>query len=149
MQIYSLSYHSKSLLDEDSRSRVTEIEDILKISRERNASVDVTGALLFTDGRFTQVLEGYEQHVRDIYSSIKRDPRHTDVTLLSLQHVAQRRFTSWSMAYVGRLQKSREVYRNFQAQGELHPVRLSSDALCRLMLQMIEIESDSDEPGNR
>lgn len=77
------------------------IQDILTTSRAKNASLSVTGALLFSESCFSQVLEGDESAVGMIFESIRIDPRHRDVTLLSFRQVPQRRFLGWSMAYAG------------------------------------------------
>lgn len=140
MTVFSLAYFSRSRVAHDPLARIAAIEDILAASRVRNSMADVTGALLFNEGRFAQVLEGPEGKVREIYASIERDPRHTEVTILSLQHGKARRFGSWSMAYVGRSEQSRKLFQAFAAEGALHPIRLSADGLCRVMLQMIAID---------
>jgi hypothetical protein len=55
-------------------------------------SVDVTGALLFTEGRFVQVLEGERDKVREIFDRIGADARHADIKILSAQYSDRRRF---------------------------------------------------------
>ena len=67
-------------------------------SSEGNAVALITGLLLHRGGTFLQDLEGPEESVLDLYARIRRDPRHTDVTLVWTQPVEVRRFARWSMA---------------------------------------------------
>ena len=48
-----------------------EVQDMLIGFREKNASLDVTGMLLYKDGSFLQALEGDEAVVRDLYATSK------------------------------------------------------------------------------
>lgn len=101
MSIYSLVYASCARLNPDSSADLAMIDEILAKARQSNTKVDVTGALLFTEGRFVQVLEGNRDDVRATYDRIEADPRHTNVEILSSQFSDRRRFKQWSMAFVG------------------------------------------------
>lgn len=77
------------------------IESIVETSMARNRTLDVTGALIATEGRFAQVLEGPAAALDDLMVSIRRDPRHTDLIVTFDEHIRERRFGGWSMAYSG------------------------------------------------
>lgn len=83
-----------------SRSAPQEVEQILAVSRQQNQLRQVTGALLFTGGHFAQLLEGSVQALADTMAAIDADPRHDTVTRLIEGAIAQRRFESWSMAFI-------------------------------------------------
>ncbi|WP_370089437.1 BLUF domain-containing protein [Ekhidna sp.] len=93
--MYELVYHSIA------KPGITNIDiaDILIISRARNKDNDVTGCLIFFDGRFIQILEGDEVAVREIYASIEKDHRHFKVTLLYHGTKKNRDFNDWNMGY--------------------------------------------------
>jgi hypothetical protein len=96
---FSLLYVSQSLLD---RSRATaEVENIVRVSQSRNAVLSVTGALIFTEVHFAQLLEGPRENVDALMASICNDHRHKDVTVLERNMIPARRFTDWSLAYSG------------------------------------------------
>ena len=76
-----------------------ELLNILKISRENNTSLDVTGLLLYKGGNFMQVLEGPDEVVNSLYEKIKIDTRHKDVTVLSKEQIPARQFPGWEMAF--------------------------------------------------
>lgn len=72
---------------------------LLEQSRARNERNGITGMLLYKDERFIQLLEGQEESVQMIFSSIKRDERHHDVELLWLRYAQYREFPDWTMGF--------------------------------------------------
>ncbi len=76
-----------------------ELTRILQQSRTYNTSVDITGVLLYVRGSFIQVLEGKKAAVEALYEHIKKDPRHSNVTLLLNRPIVQRLFPNWAMGY--------------------------------------------------
>jgi len=98
--LYKIVYCSKNLIEGDDAKRDAEIEQILQTSRRNNKVQNVTGALLFDSGYFAQVLEGPKLAIEQTFERIQRDPRHGDVTVLSVQTDGHRDFPEWSMAHV-------------------------------------------------
>ena len=97
--VTSLLYVSRSLLVLPEQAE--EIQKIVEVARSRNARLDVTGALIFTEARFAQVLEGSTEAVEELMASIRRDPRHKDVEVVEVAEITSRRFPNWTMAYSG------------------------------------------------
>ena len=134
MSIYSLVYSSCASLNPDSSADLAMIDEILAKARQCNTKIDVTGALLFTEGRFVQVLEGNRDAVRATYDRIEADPRHTNVEILSSQFSDRRRFKQWSMAFVG----DNEALRNRFIDSPLAELgkKPAGDALLDFMLEL-------------
>ncbi|MEO5342553.1 MAG: BLUF domain-containing protein [Gammaproteobacteria bacterium SHHR-1] len=76
-----------------------ELLHILDISRRNNRKLGVTGILLYSGGRFFQVLEGEEKNVLDIYQHIAKNPLHRSPLVLSQGPIQERNFGQWSMGY--------------------------------------------------
>lgn len=55
--------------------------DIIRTAHNRNSRLGLTGALLYLDGWFIQVLEGWSGAVHTRYEVILKDPRHTALEL--------------------------------------------------------------------
>lgn len=141
MPVYSLVYSSLAQLNADNVADRAMVDSILATARRRNAESGVTGALLFTEGRFVQALEGDRDMVRATYDRIVGDPRHREVELLASQFGDRRRFKDWSMAYVGNSDALR-------AQFSASPLaalgsRPAGDALLDFML---ELARSADDP---
>lgn len=73
---------------------------ILAKAQVRNAAEGIGGVLCQGQGLYLQVLEGERGAVNRLYARIVVDPRHTDVEMLRLEEITQRRFANWSMALV-------------------------------------------------
>jgi hypothetical protein len=97
-----LIYVSRSLIpktnmDEHARS----VTQILKSARDMNTGLGVTGMLLVQGPYFGQVLEGKVKALRKVMSRIKRDTRHSEVTVLREEPLqGSRVFGDWSMGLV-------------------------------------------------
>ncbi len=70
------------------------------VATRRNASKNITGALLFSDRFFVQVLEGARLGVTETLGRILCDPRHDNIRLSLVQEVSSRMFPLWSMRLV-------------------------------------------------
>ena len=134
MSVYNLVYSSMAELDAHDAVDIAMIDEILETARERNTKVDVTGALLFTEGRFVQTLEGEREAVRETYLRITDDPRHSQVEILSAQFSDRRRFKQWSMAFVGDSETLRARFKDAPL-AELGK-RAAGDALLDFMLEL-------------
>lgn len=96
----SLMYVSRSALRIDGDADA--VEQIVEAALIRNRSLQITGALIYTELHFAQVLEGPIQAIEKVMNSIRRDERHQDVTVVLNHRISDRRFPDWEMAYMGR-----------------------------------------------
>ena len=99
---FRLIYRSRSLLPKDPKESEAELAEILRVARQNNQRQGVTGALVLygEKGRFAQVLEGPEEMVKALISSIKKDPRHDSIEIREAGPASARLFTRWAMALV-------------------------------------------------
>lgn len=110
-QLLSVAYSSEATRSYSD----DELQELLESSRSRNASVAVTGMLIYRDGRFLQVVEGPESVVRDLLARIVKDTRHENVRFLLSEHVHRRSFTEWTMGYRAVRADPRSVPRGFRS----------------------------------
>jgi hypothetical protein len=80
--------------------QLDELEDLHERAQDNNAEDGITGALVYVDGFFLQILEGPQERVEGLMRRIDRDLRHGDVTILQAGEVESAAFTGWTMAYV-------------------------------------------------
>ena len=76
-----------------------EILEILRVARQNNERLNVTGMLLYREGNFLQVLEGPASAVDHILSKVKQDYRHHGVIVMSRRSITERQFPDWRMAF--------------------------------------------------
>lgn len=79
----------------------TDLKSILETAKRNNMASGVTGALLFNQEYFAQVLEGDRKAVSETFCRIIKDPRHSEHVILDARAISQRRFADWSMCFVG------------------------------------------------
>lgn len=108
--LHRLVYFSRNLIPGRPTDIAAEIESILQSSRRNNAPLGITGALIFNSGVFAQALEGSRQNLERLFERIQRDQRHADVNVLAFEETPERRFPSWSMAFVGRSVEGRNLF---------------------------------------
>lgn len=72
---------------------------LLTQSRSLNKQNNITGMLLYLNGKFMQVLEGDQLTVEDIYSKIRKDPRHSRIITVIQGNSPGRIFSGWTMGF--------------------------------------------------
>lgn len=70
--------------------------------------------LLYDNATYMQVLEGYEEDVRDIYNSILKDPRNNGHVTIAEEEISQRDFPNWSMGFKNLNSLSSKEFTGFQ-----------------------------------
>lgn len=101
MAVHTIVYRSVPVFSGSVAAYLAEVDKILATARRRNPEANVTGAMLFNEDWFVQLLEGEEADVRATFDRIAADPRHEDVHLLVDGKVPGRQFPDWSMGFVG------------------------------------------------
>jgi len=100
MSLSRLLYVSHCALKEQGAARDTAVREIAARSAKRNPSSLLSGALLYVDDTFVQVLEGPIKAVERCFEAICCDFRHDDIKLIDLIPAKDRVFPEWSMAFL-------------------------------------------------
>lgn len=101
--LYNLIYISKAI----KLMREDELLFLLNQSTSWNESHELTGMLIYIEGRFLdqlegrfmQVLEGSQYEVERIFENIKKDSRHHQLIVLRQEDLEVRNFDNWSMGF--------------------------------------------------
>ena len=133
--IESLLYVSNSRVDPTSVDDV--LEALIAEAATRNKSHGISGAIMFTETHFVQIIEGAPEKVESLLQALRGDTRHTDIVIVERGPVPERRFAEWCMAYAGQSQFiGRQIKRvlNNPSPGEL---RRAADWLTDIMLEFV------------
>jgi len=76
-----------------------ELEDLLATCRENNEKLNVTGMLMYIDGKFIQVLEGDKEEINNLFGTIVTDPRHKKISKIIEGRTFERNFPEWNMGF--------------------------------------------------
>lgn len=93
---YQIIYSSESAMP----MQRDDLEEILAQARSSNAEKGITGALVYAQGAFLQILEGERAKVQDLMAKISRDLRHETLIVLQEAEIPSAVFGAWKMAYV-------------------------------------------------
>ena len=93
---YQIIYSSEA----STPMQTDDLEELLGHARRSNATKGITGALVYAEGMFLQILEGDKAEVQDLMAEIRRDVRHETVIVLREGEIPVAIFGSWKMAYV-------------------------------------------------
>ena len=72
-----IAYVSRALPSTDLR----EVHHIVSVANNRNSESGLTGALIYLDGHFLQVIEGLPGPLQERFAIIAADPRHTELSV--------------------------------------------------------------------
>jgi Sensors of blue-light using FAD len=73
------------------------LDDILTVSRARNARDAITGTLICRGDLYLQLIEGPDAAIQATYARICADDRHLEVAQLVTRTVEDRLFPGWAM----------------------------------------------------
>jgi hypothetical protein len=93
---YQIIYSSKAATP----MQTDDLQELLDSARASNAAKGITGALIYAEGIFLQILEGDKVLLQELMAKIRRDLRHESVFVVRESEVAKAIFGSWKMAYV-------------------------------------------------
>jgi len=82
------------------QSHLSVVRDIWQTSRQRNATLGLTGTVVFDGERFCELLEGPVLEISSVYRDVEADPRHTGLRVLHISSATSTRLqTQWRSGY--------------------------------------------------
>jgi hypothetical protein len=98
-QLVHLAYISRA--SEDFVNAASVDPRVIQVLSEKcnasNRQLGITGLLLYSRGRFLQLLEGRPEPVQELYAIILDDPRHTQIRKVLYGEVEAPMFKDWYM----------------------------------------------------
>ncbi len=143
-QLYRVLYQSKNCVELPAEKLRGEIDRILATSRQNNRRDGITGALLFSEGWFAQVLEGPADTLESTFERIQCDERHQKVTVLQSGVIDAREFPEWSMAFTSTLAASPAGEASLGV--ALRAQSSAGDRLVHLLKEMVSCGEDGMMP---
>jgi Sensors of blue-light using FAD len=137
MSLYRLLYRSDVHLVGTEAGIRQQIAEIVQASEIRNASDDLTGALLHTRGVFIQALEGPLPAIETTFERICCDLRHRRVELLEFVQAEERIFGEWSMAGIRADRTIQKLFPQLDAREEPFLEPASAQATIGLMRALL------------
>lgn len=79
-----------------------ELGKLIRASQRRNRALGITGMLVYEEGHYLQSLEGPPDAMEEVWTSIRRDPRHCSIEVLKKTLIPGRMFAGWDMKLLRR-----------------------------------------------
>jgi hypothetical protein len=134
MFLCELIYYSRA--NED----ITEedLDSILEVAKHANKKRFITGALLLHQGYFVQCVEGHRDILNQLYSSIIRDARHSDVRLVRFRTIEERTFDQWHMGKADGSLITQRLTLHYSPDMAFNPALLSPEQLYRILSKLLK-----------
>ncbi len=110
-----------------------DLDQIIESACKNNAELGVTGALVFSNKYFLQVLEGGRSEVNTVYHKILADKRHYEPTLLDYSEISQRMFHEWEMKLFLETNINRKTNIKYFSQENFDPYEISGKTAAKLL----------------
>jgi hypothetical protein len=133
MVLIRLTYFSRNRLDRFNAPISDRVSEILAVSAVNNRRDNVTGALVYDNKWFAQVLEGAENVVAATFERILRDQRHSDISLVAMARVAQREFPNCAMTAVGHCPENTDIFRRYTENRHFDPQLMPAARIAELI----------------
>lgn len=152
-KLVQLVYISRSNLPEMGRNHIIapQVAQILSKSRRNNRNKHIVGALYYGNGFFYQCLEGEEKDLLALYETLKADPRHTDLLIVSFRPIDRKSFGEWEMKYVPAEKDINRMLSGF-GMSKFDPYRFDEQMnkqMLQLLLRGSELAQDEFASGDQ
>ena len=137
MYLSRLSYYSLNRISDVGLKIADELKSIIASCKKNNPTSGLSGALLFSDKYFAQILEGDRKAVTETFCRISQDQRHSDIVILQSRPIDMRTFTDWSMAFAGQSELAEALYNKYSTYNEFNPAKMTAGSLEKLMEDLV------------
>ena len=97
-----------------------DLDELVKVSDNNNRKHGITGAMLYLENAFIQVIEGEDSDIAQLLKNLYADTRHRDIRIVSDSVVPARNFQNWSMGIIRPPQEERNrVQEEFRLASEI------------------------------
>ncbi len=139
MALSRLIYISEPQFDAAEGSTLAQLASIMSASRRNNRANNITGALVYDESWFLQVLEGDRRAIWERFSRINEDDRHGGCLLIEMADVETRLFGNWWMGLAARNTSTEPVFAPYLVNGALQADAMSAHAVLSLMTALSRV----------
>jgi hypothetical protein len=139
MALSRLIYVSEPQLDTANGSIIAQLGSIMSASRRNNEAADITGALVYDESWFLQVLEGERHSIWQTFTRINEDERHGGCLLVEMVDTDHRLFGNWWMGLATRDAVTASAFLPYLDRGVLRADAMSGRDVLALMTAVAKL----------
>ena len=144
MALARLIYVSEPQLDPVNGSTIAQLASILSASRRNNEAANITGALVYDEHWFIQVLEGERPAIWQTFARIGEDERHAACLLVEMVDADRRLFGNWWMGLAARDTVTAPAFLPYMSKGVLRADAMSGRDVLALMSALAKLGLNRD-----
>jgi EAL domain-containing protein (putative c-di-GMP-specific phosphodiesterase class I) len=99
--LFQIAYISDNTTATSPEQLTLIMKSIQEASKKNNEADNISGALMFNQLCFAQILEGESHVIEKTFERIQCDPRHQNIQVLDYRSIETRSFPDWAMAFIG------------------------------------------------
>ncbi|SON54471.1 Sensors of blue-light using FAD [Hartmannibacter diazotrophicus] len=141
MYLTRFTFYSENAVKNSNISSADHIKNILVTCSRNTLASGLSGALIFNDRHFVQVMEGERSMLTRSVLNIIKDERSRDVVLVKAAPISVRRFPGWTVGYAGHTEKLDAIYLKHGVTAGLDPTRMSATSIEDLIADMMTVKS--------
>jgi hypothetical protein len=141
-----LIYSSSRVDDTDANGFSTEFNDIGEVAARKNSELGITGYLICTRNWYAQVLEGEAPVLETLLAKIEKDPRHSNMTLLSRETCSDHIFPNWGLGWQHQNIANRIVFLENQLVQDQAPRLGQAEQVLKVALSLALDPSETQMP---
>ena len=142
MYLMRMIYYSHNQIRSNGGKVTDELKQILSSCAKNNPQNGISGALLFSQKYFAQILEGDRKAITETFIRISQDNRHSDIVILNSMPIDKRQFLNWSMTFAGQTEVADLLYNEYSPTTNFNPAKMTAESLAKLIERLVEVEKN-------
>lgn len=129
IKIYRIIYISKV----QKSFKYKELLNFETMISEKNKKSNLTGFLLFSNEYFVGTIEGERTQLNDLFNRISKDERHSEIEIISYEHIVNRKFSLWGMSLLESSEGYKAIRKKYGNSEVFNPYFLSNKELFEMI----------------
>lgn len=137
MSLHRVVFYSRNETTFSAGSMRDFVRGVLDSCSRHDQQSGLTGALLFNEHFFVQVMEGDHVALSEKLWALAKDDRHSLIVLVSAGEIATRSFLTWSVGYAGRSPELDRIYLRYGPVAKFEPAGMSAAGIVAMVEDFI------------
>lgn len=143
--LFQIAYISDNAASVSSEHLNQVMDSIQQDSKRNNSADNISGALMFNQLCFAQILEGESQLIERTFERIQTDPRHQNIQVLDYGPIEKRSFPDWAMAFIGENDSNTKNFDQLALLSGSSASETSTANLQKILLELVEQNNASQK----
>jgi hypothetical protein len=140
MPLHRIVFYSSNETSFSSSSMRDFVRNVLESCSRHEALAGLTGALLFNEHFFLQVMEGDKVAISQRMWRLAQDERHSLMVILAAGAIPRRAFLTWSVGYAGRSDELDKLYLRYGPAPKFDPTHMIATSAVDMVEEFVRAD---------